>query len=168
MHPGTWRHCQHSSGSFLCQYRMHWGKYFFSWWHVPSTLIGHPHTTRWNFPLIGMTNCVHLHASFIQYVNGKSLQVAACNSQTANPSGYTACLTFAVVPEDTHAHTHRRPLVSGSRAVGSPVVCQCVQWPQRLVLVSLQRDQRDMSFIAAGTLFSPLRSDSSSNLKGHI
>lgn len=64
---------------------------------------------------------------------------------------------------------HRQQLFGPcSRAVGSPVVCHCVQWPLRLVLVSLQKDQRDMSFIAAGALFSPPRSNSSSNLKGHI
>lgn len=108
-------------------------------------------TAIWGL-LIGMTNGVHLHTSFTWHVNGNLLHEAVDYSQIVNPSGYIECLE--ALPEDTQ-HTRTHPAVTpGSRAVCSPLVCHCVQWPQRLVLVSLQRDQRDMSFIAAGTLFS--------------
>lgn len=80
-----------------------------------------------------------------------------------NPAGHVACHRC------TCGHACAQPpLAPGDGAAGSPVVCQRAQWPQRLVLVSLRGDQRDMSFIAAGALFRPLRSNSSSNLKGHI
>lgn len=62
--------------------------------------------------LIGMTNCVYLHASFIWYLHRKLLHDAVCYSQTVNPSGYIACLpallytwghTYACAC--THTHT---------------------------------------------------------------
>lgn len=71
---------------------------------------------------------------------------------------------WSVVPEEAHVHT------------ASSLLCQtaellALQWCSvtRAPGVSLiTGDQRDMSFTAAGTLFRPLRSSSSSNLKGHI
>ena len=64
----------------------------------------------------------------MRYVNYKLLHEAVDYSQIVNPSGDIECLQAP--PEDTHIHAQTQPqtpLVPGSRAVGSPVACQCVQ-----------------------------------------